>query len=236
AQYNIDFDAVEKIKEKCVDENRNPLTDEALDICRAAGMVPVRYRTIMKPDELKNCDVAYPAAIKLLSRDASHKTDVGGVRLNIGSARDGETAIHEMMGSFSDSAPSISVDGFLVQEMSRTGEEFFVGARRDPVFGPVVVAGYGGIFIELINDRAMRLAPVTDGEAMDMLKELKMFPLFQGVRGSAPLDAGALVSIICRVSSLICAAEYIDEIDLNPVIVHRDGKGLSLVDARIYLG
>jgi len=125
-------------------------------------------------------------------------------------------------------------DGFLIQEMAAPGVECFVGGRRDPVFGPVVMAGLGGIFIEVFKDRAIRLAPVTGAEAADMVAELKAYPLLQGFRGREAADIEALEEVICRVSALLAATPEIAELDLNPVIVHPAGKGVSLVDARIF--
>jgi len=127
-----------------------------------------------------------------------------------------------------------AIDGFLVQEMSGRGEEFFIGGRRDATFGPVVMVGYGGIFIELLNDVSMRLAPVTANEAAAMIDELTMSPLFRGVRGRPPLDRDALIDALCRISSLLASDKTIGEIDINPVIVHEKGNGVSIVDSRIF--
>jgi len=129
---------------------------------------------------------------------------------------------------------NISIDGFLVQEMASKGEEFFVGARRDASFGPIVMVGLGGVFIELFKDRSIRMAPVTKNEAEDMLRQLKAFPLLRGYRGRPVMDIQALMECICRVSNLISKAPYIDEIDLNPVIIHPEGQGVSLVDSRVF--
>jgi acetyltransferase len=114
------------------------------------------------------------------------------------------------------------------------GEEYFIGGRREPVYGPIVMAGFGGIFIELFRDRAIRIAPVTPNEADDMLRQLKTYPILEGIRGRGPLDIDALKELICRVSHLICTVEEIDEIDLNPVMVRPKGEGVSVVDSRVF--
>ena len=126
------------------------------------------------------------------------------------------------------------MDGFFVHEMAPSGTEFFVGARRDPAFGPVVLAGIGGIFIEIFKDRAIRLAPVTENEAFEMLRELKAYPILQGARGRKGLDIDALVEVICRISALVSSHPEISEIDLNPVMVYPRGHGVGIVDARVY--
>jgi acetyltransferase len=234
AVYPVDIKEINAIRAACDAEGRIPLTDEALAICSAAGIKPVRYAVAKNAHGIRAIEVPYPAAVKLLSRDASHKTDVGGVALNCLSKEEAVSAAMEMAKKISASSKSIAIDGFLVQEMSPRGEEFFVGARRDPSFGPVVMAGFGGVFIELFKDRAMRLAPVTISEAEDMLYELTAYPLLNGFRGRPALDSKALVDVICRVSSLMDQVGTISEIDLNPVIIHPAGKGVSIVDARVF--
>ncbi len=232
--YPVETGLVESIRARCSFEKRIPLTDEALAVCSAAGLNTVRYAVARDPRGAGEIDLGFPVAVKLLSRNASHKTDVGGVRLNCHSKEEARAAAEDMTAALAASAKHISIDGFLVQEMAARGEEFFVGARRDPSFGPVVMAGCGGVFIELFKDRAMRLAPLTKSEAEDMLKELKAYPLLNGFRGRQATDIGALVEVICRVSSLMTANDCITELDLNPVIIHSAGQGVSLVDARVF--
>ena len=118
--------------------------------------------------------------------------------------------------------------------MAPAGIECFVGGRRDPAFGPVIMVGLGGIFIEIFKDTSIRLAPVTQNEAAAMLQELKGYPLLKGARGKGPADCQALIDVICRVSALLAACPAITEIDLNPVIVHTQGQGASIVDARVF--
>ncbi len=234
AEYPIKTDVIDAIKQRCKDEKRIPLTSEALEVCEAAGIQPVRHAVIGGEEIPGSLGLKFPVAVKILSRNASHKSDVGGVKLGIGSNEGIAAAIGEIRGAAQKLPAPPSVDGFLVQEMARRGEEFFIGARQDPVFGPIVIAGFGGIFIEVLRDRAIRLAPVTESEARDMLGQLKMHPLLAGVRGKPALDVRALVEMICRVSWLITKVSSISEMDLNPVIVHPAGEGLSVVDARVF--
>ena len=230
----IDMTAIEKIKKRCGTEKRIPLTDEALQITGAAGIGCVAGVTVKSAEEAKKCKLTFPVAVKLLSRDASHKSDVGGVRLKIQNHKKLAEAISEMKKAFKNITPRPTIDGFLIQEMAADGVECFVGGRQDPVFGPIVIAGLGGIFLEVFKDTSIRLAPVTKNEAMDMIKQLQAYPVLQGARGKMTADMDAFSDVICRVSQLLTAAPDIAEIDLNPVIVHEKGKGVSIVDSRVF--
>ena len=225
---------INRVREQSVRESRIPLADEALSLCRAAGLSPVKGVRISPSGDIDLSDLNFPLALKLLSRDASHKSDIGGVRLNIHSRQELETAILQMRSSIENAPRPITVDGFFVHEMPPSGSEFFVGARRDPAFGPVVLAGMGGIFIEIFKDRAIRLAPVTENEALEMLRELKCYPILLGARGGKALDIDALIEVICRISALLCSQPEISEIDLNPVMVYPRGGGVGIVDARVF--
>jgi len=222
------------ILDRCLRAKRIPLTDEALTICAAAGLKPVRNILIRDAALPAKIPLHYPLAVKLISRDASHKSDVGGVALNIRNKRQLSDALTAMKNKIADLKHPPAIDGYLIQEMAPAGMECFVGGRRDPAFGPIIMAGMGGIFVEIFKDKAIRLAPVTRNEAAQMLRELKVYPLLAGARGRAPADIQALADVICRVSALLAACPEITEIDLNPVIVHPLGEGLSLVDARVF--
>ncbi|MDD5168356.1 MAG: acetate--CoA ligase family protein [Syntrophales bacterium] len=232
--YGVDRATIKSIQTRCSAEGRIPLTDEAMIICEAAGLQLVKGKAIgtdRLPDYLP---LRFPVVLKILSRDASHKSDVGGVRVNIRTQKNLKTAFTVMKKAMGRLSPPPAIDGFLIQEMAPEGIECFVGSRRDPLFGPMVMVGLGGVFVEIFKDTAIRMAPVTKREARDMLTELKAYPLLLGARGKGKADMDALVEIICRVSSLIAACPEISEMDLNPVIVHPDGQGASVVDARVF--
>ncbi len=232
--FGLDRDMIDSVWSVCEKAQRIPLTDEALDICRSAGIIPVKQARITGAADLDRVSLDYPLALKVLSSKASHKTDVGGVALDLKNREEVESAIAAMVRSMQQHPDKPPVDGFLLQEMAGKGEEFFIGAKRDATFGPVVMVGYGGVYIEILNDVSMRLAPVTEKQAGTMIDELIMAPLFKGVRGRKPLDREALVNALCRISSLMSRDERIKELDLNPVIVHEKGKGVSVVDARVF--
>ncbi|MFO7569622.1 MAG: acetate--CoA ligase family protein [Smithellaceae bacterium] len=232
--YALDLQTVKTIRTLCACEGRIPLTDEALAIAAAAGLRPVKSVVIQDGQPLLKIPLRYPLALKLLSRDASHKSDIGGVAVNIRSQKQLVASIAGMKDRLNQMTQAPVIDGFLVQEMAPEGLECFVGGHHDPAFGPVIVAGLGGIFIEIFKDTSIRLAPVTKKEAATMVESLKAYPLLTGARGGETADCDALIDVICRVSALLAACPDIREIDLNPVIVHPDGEGVSLVDARVF--
>ncbi len=230
--------ALPKMQEKLdrlVREQRHPLADECIEILKSAGLSFVKSIKIAETSDLDDKEIDFPVAFKLLSSQASHKSDVGGVRLNLPDKAALTKALAEIRASVATNFPELPVEGFLVQEMAPAGMECFVGGRQDPVFGPVVVAGLGGIFLEIFRDSAVRIAPVTPAEAREMLQELQAWSILQGRRGQAPRDVEALVDLICRVSALLVDTPRIAEIDLNPVFVHAAGQGISLADARILI-
>ncbi|MCU0849096.1 MAG: acetate--CoA ligase family protein [Spirochaetes bacterium] len=230
-QFTIDEKHISGIRRKVLEEHRQPYTDECLDICSAAGMTPLPYVRIS--GESPDTGMEYPVALKLLSRDASHKTEVDGVATGIRGPGELMDSISSMKAAVSKAEGSPAIDGFMVQKMAAPGVEFFVGGRQDPVFGPVVLAGYGGIYVEVFKDREIRIAPVTVNEARDMIRRLKSYRLIEGARGREPLDESAFIDIICRISNLLYMDRSISEIDLNPVILHTRGNGASIVDCRI---
>lgn len=233
-QTTLDTAVIDTIKDKCKTQKRIPLTDEALRIAEATGIKSIAGVTVKSAKEAGDVSLNFPVAVKLLSRDASHKSDIGGVRLNIKNHRELKKAISGMKKSFNELTPRPKIDGFLIQEMSDEGVECFVGGRQDPVFGPIVIAGLGGIFLEIFKDTSIRLAPVTKNEALDMLGQLQSYPALRGARGKKMADIEALADVVCRVSNLLASVPDIAEIDLNPVIVHEQGKGVSIVDSRVF--
>jgi len=206
-----------------------PLLDAAFVALSAVGLRALPWQRFDDPGRVPEPDFSGPYALKLLSKQASHKSEQGGVALELAD----RAALVEAAQHMAARASGIDVEGYLLQAMAPAGEEFIVGGRRDPSFGPVVMVGWGGIYVELLADRALRLAPVSRFDAEGMLAELKAFPLIQGIRGRPALDAAALIDCIGRVASLFVEFDDLQELDLNPVILHPAGRGLSIVDARI---
>ena len=176
--------------------------------------------------------VGGPVALKIVSPDILHKTEAGGVRLGLSVAEDVRAAAREILASASRYAPQARIDGISVQEMAPSGVEIVLGMKNDRQFGPLVAVGLGGIMVELLGDTAVRLAPIGETTARDMLASLKGYPLLTGFRGKSGVDVDGLVDAICRLSELAHdLADVIDQIDVNPVIA--GGAGVMAADALI---
>ncbi len=207
---------------------------EAKDLLRRAGLPVVataRARTSEEAVRLAD-EYGYPVVAKVLSPQIVHKSDVGGVRLNLGDAE----AVRDAFAQFEDlvaSMPGAEFEGVAIQPMARPGLEVAMGANRDPQFGPVIMFGLGGVFVEVLHDVALRVAPISELDAHDMLEEVRGAQLLQGMRGRPPVDRAALVQMLCRLSDLMLANPSIASVDINPVIAYPDG--VLAVDARIAL-
>lgn len=177
--------------------------------------------------------MGYPVALKIDSPDIPHKTEARGIKLNLASAGQVEEAYKEIMANAMKYNPGAKVKGVLVQEMLKEGTEVIVGIGRDPAFGPTVLFGLGGIFVEQLGDVSLRVAPVCENDAWEMLQEIKGSGILDGVRGKPPVDKKAIVDIILRLSQLAEDFPRIAELDINPLIVFEEGKGARAVDALI---
>lgn len=177
--------------------------------------------------------IGYPVVLKIVSPDIIHKTDVGGVKVGIKDAETLNVAYNELLSTIKTKAPRAKITGVLVEKMAPAATEVIIGALRDPQFGPAVMFGLGGIFVEAIKDVSFRLAPVNEKEALEMIKATKGYPLLNGFRGSPPLDVYSTAKTILTISKIITQIEQITEIDLNPVLVYTDR--ILVVDARIIL-
>jgi acetyltransferase len=177
--------------------------------------------------------VGFPVALKIVSPDISHKTEVGGVRLGLASADAVVEAAQAMRERAARERPHAVLEGFAIQPMVPAGKELLLGSVRDPQFGPLVMVGFGGIYVEILRDTAVRLAPVTAGEALAMLDELRLAPLLRGVRGEPAVDLSALAATIARFSELAAAAPGVEEVELNPLVA--GPAGVIAVDARARL-
>ena len=179
--------------------------------------------------------IGYPVVLKVASPDISHKTDVGGVAVGIEDAEQLRAAWERMERSVKSAAPSARVEGFEVEAQVQGGKEVLVGVQRDPDFGPIVVFGMGGIYVEVLRDVTFRLAPVRPLSVQRMVESIKTFALLKGVRGEAPSDLDALEEAIERISQLATDLPQVVELDLNPLIVRPKGQGVVAVDARVVL-
>jgi acetyltransferase len=179
--------------------------------------------------------IGYPVVLKVASPEISHKTDVGGVAMGLASAAAVRSAWERMERSVRAAAPRARIDGFEIQAQVPAGKEVLVGVQRDPSFGPIVVFGMGGIYVEALRDVTFRLAPMRPLSAQRMIESVRGYSLLKGVRGEAPSDIAALAEVIERVSQLAVDRPEIAELDLNPLIVCPAGQGVVAVDARVVL-
>jgi len=169
--------------------------------------------------------IGYPVALKIVSPDIEHKTDVGGVRVNIRNDESLSLAYRDVV----QSAAGKKVDGVLVQKMARKGVEIIIGGKKDPQFGHMMVLGLGGIYVEIFRDVSARICPLVSNDVEEMISELKSHPLLEGARGKKPVNKKALEQLILKACSFM-QKEDIKEMDLNPVVI--DDKGCDIVDAR----
>jgi len=174
--------------------------------------------------------IGFPVALKVVSPDVVHKTDIGGVRLGLRSIDDVVATAAQMLAHVASAAPGARIEGVLVQEMIEEGSELLLGMVRDAQFGPLVVVGFGGIYVEVLRDTAARLAPFGPGEAREMLDELRMAPVLRGARGRPPADAPALAETVSRFSRLAAEVPELAELEVNPLIA--DSRRVVAVDAR----
>ncbi len=173
------------------------------------------------------------AVMKIVSPQISHKTDVGGVRLNLSTEEEVARAFMEITSSVRRLAPTVWIAGVSVQEMVTGGRELILGMSRDPQFGPLLMFGLGGIYVEVLKDVAFRVAPLSRRDAEEMVREIRAYPLLAAYRGSEPADEQAIVDALLRLSALSCDFPEIQELDVNPVQVMPRGGGLRAIDCRI---
>jgi len=224
------------IFDKAIKEGRKILTEfESKKILKGAGIPVVETRLAKTKNEavLLSQKIGFPVVLKIVSPDVIHKTDSGGVKLALNSVTQVKKAYAEIMGRVSQKYPDAVIHGVSVQKMARPGTEVIVGTSKDPQFGPVIMFGLGGLFVEVLKDVSFRIVPVDQRDAQEMIREIKGYPLLQGYRGKEPANIQALVKILLRMSKLIEENPQIKEMELNPVLVYRNGA--LGVDARIIL-
>jgi len=211
------------------------LEPEAKTVCMEYG-IPVTAFMIAKTEEeaLKLAeDIGYPVVLKIISPDIIHKSDVGGVVINLKTPEEVKEAYRKILTKAKKHKADAEITGILIQEMAPKSTEVIVGATKDPQFGPALMFGLGGVFVEILEDVTFRIAPITEKDAIEMITEVKAYPLLKGYRGQAPADIGAITSILLHTSRLVMDYPEIKELDLNPIMVYE--KGAKTVDARIIL-
>jgi len=180
-------------------------------------------------------EMRYPVAMKISSPDILHKSDIGGVKIGLGSPIEVEDAFDLMMLRIKKKMPEANIKGVLVEEMITTGKEVILGMKKDPQFGPMLMFGLGGIFVEVLKDVSFTLSPITAEECKNLIESTKTYKLLTGVRGQKPVDIEAIVISLQRLSQLVMDFPEIDEVDINPLKVGNVGDGAFVVDARVIL-
>lgn len=204
---------------------------QSKDLLRQAGLPVIETTLARTADEAvaQAATFGYPVVLKVVSPDIVHKSDAGGVRLGLGD----EAAVRTAFADLKEVARTVAFLGVAVQPMAATGVELALGGHRDPQFGPVVLFGLGGVFVEVLRDVALRVAPLSGLDAADMLDEIRGRPLLDGARGHPPVDRQTLVEALCQLGDFLLARPWIESVDLNPVLA--GPEGICAVDARVVL-
>lgn len=237
--HEADKDTALEIIKKVRADGRTSLTEiESKEIFKAYGLPTVQTHLATSEDDAvqKAEEIGYPVVLKIVSPDILHKSDAGGVKVNI---KD-EAAVREAYQTILKNAKAYKADanihGIVVQQMAPWGTEIIVGSINDPTFGATVMFGLGGIFVEVLKDVTFRVAPISEAEAASMLDDIKSAPILDGVRGEAPRDKEELAKVLAKYAFMVNdLADEVSESDANPVLVYEKGSGVKVVDARIIL-
>lgn len=233
AQYGKEV--IRTLIDEAFSEGREFLMEhESKAILKSHGIPTTREKLAQDENEAKEFakDIGFPVVLKICSPEIVHKSDVGGVSLGLKTPEEVEKSYRDIIKNVSEKKPEAKILGVLVQEMAPKGHEVIVGGLRDPQFGPVVMFGMGGTYVEVLKDVSFRLSPLSKKEAINMIKEIKGYELLKG-RREEPIDLNALASVITRVGDIMLDFSEVKELDLNPLIVHH--RGIMAVDARIIL-
>lgn len=226
----------EAVLQQARSEGRDLLNEvEAKQLLAQAGVPVVETLLATTAEEAKQQaeGIGYPVVVKVVSADISHKSDVGGVKIGLANAEEVSEAYEIVLANSRQAVPEAVITGVAVQGMAVEGTEIIVGMVRDPQFGPVMMFGLGGIFVELLKDVSFRVLPLTERDARQMVNDIKGRAILDGLRGQTPVDKAAICQLILNVGEFIEQHPEIQELDMNPVFVYADGA--VAVDARIVL-
>jgi acetyltransferase len=237
-RFPVDKRAASRVFERARRQGRDALKDlECVEVLGHYGILMPQTTFARNADEAieKAHEIGLPIALKISTPKLSHKTDVGGVILDLRTESEVFHAFHKIEAIARKHGLAGVLDGAIVQEMVEGGQEVIVGATRDPQFGHLVMFGLGGIFAEHVKDVSFRVAPLTDVDAKELVRSIRAFPILEGVRGQPPSDVPYLEEIAMRVSQLVGDFPQIAALDLNPFRIFGSGKQGLAVDARIFL-
>jgi acyl-CoA synthetase (NDP forming) len=217
-------------------EGRVALTEvEAKELLAKEGInvAPTKLATSKQEATSIAKTLGFPVVLKIVSPDVLHKSDAGGVKLNLNSEAEVGSAYDAILASIKQKFPSAKILGVAVQKMARPGTEVIIGMSKDPQFGPVLMFGLGGIFVEIMKDVSFRIVPLTKRDATEMIHDIKGFPVLQGYRGQEPASLAHLEEMLLKVSEFAEKNPDVKELDLNPILAYKDGA--VAVDARVIL-
>jgi acyl-CoA synthetase (NDP forming) len=226
-----------EIIEKARGEGRTVLTEmESKELLKGLGIPTTEMRLATSEQEAVavSTEIGYPCALKVSSRDISHKSDAGGVKVGLKDAEDVAAAYQSIITSCRAKYPDAAIEGVTVQNMAKPGVEVIVGMATDPQFGPVLMFGLGGVWVELLKDVSFKIVPLTRRDAAGAINDIRAARLLEGFRGSDAVDKGALEDILLRISDFVAKTPEVAEMDLNPIFAYSDGA--VAVDARVILG
>jgi acetyl-CoA synthetase (ADP-forming) len=231
-----DLKNTSKIISTARQEGRKALLEtEAKAICMEYGIPVTAFKLAKNKGEAVEFagQIGFPMVLKIVSPDIVHKSDAGGVMVNLKSAVEVRSAYGKILENAKKYNAEAKIVGVSVQEMAPQSTEVIVGAIKDSQFGQTLMFGLGGIFVEILKDVTFKIAPITQEEAMDMITGVKAYPLLKGYRNTPPADIEAIVDVLLRTSKLVMDYPEIKELDLNPVMAYE--KGAKTVDARIIM-
>ncbi|MCM1003113.1 MAG: acetate--CoA ligase family protein [Candidatus Gastranaerophilales bacterium] len=234
--FNVDYKKAQEIIAKSVNEGRDQLTTrESIDVLEAYGIRVCKSGFATTEEEAVTIanSIDYPVVMKMTSKTTSHKTDVGGVRVNIQSEAQLRAEYKDLIAKLEERGLLDGLEGVIIQEMVKGNREMVCGIATDPQYGPMMMFGLGGVFIEVMKDVTFRIAPLTDIDAKEMIKSVKAYKLLEGARGTKPAQMEQIEETLLRLSQLVNDFKFIDELDINPLLIsEKTGEGIA-VDGRI---
>jgi len=226
---------VHQIIGKAKKEKRSLLETEAKELLKEYGIPVPDFKLIKSEDEIDGLakEINFPIVMKIVSPDIIHKTDAGGVKVGVKDEEEARMIYQEIISKAIKYNKKASISGVIAYTMVPQGTEIIIGMMKDPHFGPVIMFGLGGIFVEVLKDVSFRIIPLEERDAREMIAEIKGYKILKGARGNPPRDIRAIEEVLMKVSKLIMKNPEINEIDLNPIFVFENG--IQVVDARMIL-
>jgi len=240
AQFRLkhDVDTAKEIVRECLEQGRTRLGEmDGLGLLKCYGFHVLPTELATSGDEAVSISekMGFPVVMKIVSAQILHKSDAGGVKVGLKDADAVRTAYDQIIAGAKNYSPDAEIEGVLVQQMAPKGTEVILGANRYPIFGPLLMFGFGGIFVEVFKDVAFRLAPIGRNEARRMVQNIKAHKLLKGFRGNPPSDIQNIEKLLVSLSDMVINHPEIQELDINPLLVHEKGQGATVADCRMIL-